>query len=81
MSNKRAPVHPHKIALLVEMMNTPHVREAWDHMVRLPEIRESSRRQDVVNKQRAWDEYCYQRDKFLGLPARKPEVINYEDGE
>ena len=65
-----APVPPDKINLIHELMNDPHVKEAWEQYIKLNDIASNSSRTHVKARMEAWHNYVLLRDQFLGLPIQ-----------
>lgn len=72
-----APVHPEKIQLIQSMLNSPLVKQAWDRLQALPHPEHSSERALREQRKKTWDEYCFYRDQFLGLPPlQQVEIVD-----
>lgn len=65
-----APVPPDKIQLIQDLLNDPHVKEAWLQYTRLNEIASNSAKSHVKARMEAWHNYVLLRDQFLGLPTQ-----------
>ena len=63
MKLKNNPVQPEKIQLIHDLLNSYPVNELWLEYVRLGMYGGTYK-----EREKAWNEYCVFRDKYLGLP-------------
>lgn len=64
------PVHPEKIKLIQEMLADPIVNELWLKFVNL-----GHGFGNIKARDKAFQEYCHFRDKYLGLPPLQIQGI------
>lgn len=69
-------VHPEKVKLIESMLADPIVNELWLKFVNLG-LPNPSNTALIKAREIAWNEYCYFRDQYLGLP---PLVVPHIQG-